>query len=331
MDAGGREHGHAVSELMESRDLARRWQETGTEAELRRRTGSQDDLVSTRVQDDRYYTVDRLTLGGMTVWDGHGAILTRLERLLGIRTPCEELITRAMDRHQGHAAWGEAAITLAGRREQESWTAAETLHADPDPARRVFGAELMCQFEIFGEDVEEEFYVRAVTALVDWSEVETDSAVLAVVPEGLYSFVAPRAEAALLAHAGHHHAGVRRSVAAGIRRHPDGPHLSDGAREALLTLLADPDAEVRRSACFSAAAAGSGDPALTEVVAVLLDDPERPVQLAALYGLAMHDDDRCVAAADRWGGPRRGFGEQERGAFESVWWFQRQREDRGRA
>lgn len=69
---------YPVSELSEMRDLARRWHEAGVEAELRRRTGSQDALVRTRVEDDEYYSVDEFTLGRMTVRDGHGAILTHL-------------------------------------------------------------------------------------------------------------------------------------------------------------------------------------------------------------------------------------------------------------
>ncbi|MFF4321390.1 hypothetical protein [Streptomyces sp. NPDC001568] len=40
---------YAKSELLEMRDLARSWYEAGVEAELRRRTGSQDDLVGTRL------------------------------------------------------------------------------------------------------------------------------------------------------------------------------------------------------------------------------------------------------------------------------------------
>ncbi|MFD0427743.1 hypothetical protein ACFQ60_04545 [Streptomyces zhihengii] len=81
-------------ELMEARDLAGTWHEAGTEAELRRRTNAQADPVRSRVQDAEYYTVDEFTLGGLTVRDGHGAILTDMEELLGIRASCEELHTR---------------------------------------------------------------------------------------------------------------------------------------------------------------------------------------------------------------------------------------------
>lgn len=120
--------------------------------------------------------------------DGHAAILTDLEELLGVRASCEELITRALDRDQDHAAWGRAAIVLSHRREQETWTAAETLRADADPSRRLFGAELMRLIELFADSHEEEFCLLAVKALTDWSAEETDNAVLAEVLHGLGSY-----------------------------------------------------------------------------------------------------------------------------------------------
>ncbi|MFJ9591120.1 hypothetical protein ACIRS3_00005 [Streptomyces virginiae] len=317
---------YAASKLMEMRDLARRWCEAGAEAELRRRTGSQDDLVYTRVQDDEYYTVGELTLGGMTVRDGHGAILTGLEEMLGIRASCEELITRALDHDQDHAAWGRAAILLSHRREQETWTAAETLRADTDPSCRLFGAELMRLIELFADSHEEEFCVLATAALADWSAEETDSAVLTEVLYGLDSYAGPRAEAALLAHVGHHDAGVRRAVAAGLGTRSDSTYLSDEAREALLVLMSDPDTDVRIAACLSVGAVGNGELALSDAMAALLDHPERRVQLVAVYGLALHNDERCVEGADRLGRPRPGFRNEEAGYLDAAWRYQWRRD-----
>ncbi|MGW4689891.1 hypothetical protein ACWEPM_34100 [Streptomyces sp. NPDC004244] len=318
---------YPASELLEMRDLARSWHEAGTEAELRRRTGSQEDLVRTRVQDDEYYTVGELTIGAMTVRDGHGAILTHLEELLGIRASCEELIARALDRDQDHAVWGRAAIVLAHRREQETWAAAETLRADAAPSRRLFGAELMRLIELFADSHEEEFCVLAVDALTDWSAVETDTAVLATVLYGLDSYAGPRAEAALLAHVGHHDAGVRQAVAAGLGTRLDSTYLSDEAREALLTLMTDPDTDVRITACRKAGEVRNGDPALTDAMAALLDHPERRVQLVAVYGLALHDDERCVEGADRLGQPRPGFRDEEMACLDVAWRYRWRRDN----
>lgn len=318
---------YPASELMEMRDLARRWHEAGTEAELRRRTGAQDDLVYTRVQDDEYYTVGELTLRGITVRDGHGAILTALEERLGIRASCEELITRALASDQDHTAWGQAAILLSHRRDQETWTAAETLRADADPSRRLFGAELMRLIELFADSHEEEFCVLAVDALTDWSAEETDNAVLTTVLLGLGSYAGPRAEAALLAHVAHHDAGVRRAVAGGLGTRLDSTDLSEDAREALLVLMADVDAAVRRAACRSAGQGRDLDPVLAEAMAVLLDDTDRQVQVLAVYGLALHDDERCVEAARRLGPPQPGYPDWE-DYRDAVWRYERRRDDR---
>ncbi|MFF9049394.1 HEAT repeat domain-containing protein [Streptomyces parvulus] len=316
---------YPASELMEMRSLARRWHEAGAEAELRLRTGSPCDPVRTMVQDDEYYTVGELTLGGVTVRDGHGAILTGLEEVLGVRASCEELITRALDRDQNHTAWGRSAIVLSHRREQETWAAAETLRADADPSRRLFAAELMRLFELFADSHDEEFRVLAVAALTDWSAEEMDSTVLAAVLNGLYSNAGPRAEAALLAHVGHHDVEVRQAVAAGLGTYLDSTHLSDEAREALLTLMSDPDTDVRIVACCSAGEAR--DPALTDAMAALLDEPERRVQLVAVYGLALHNDERCVEGADRLGQPRPGFRSEEMACLDVAWRYQWRRDD----
>ncbi|MFD3553540.1 hypothetical protein ACFWWA_15710 [Streptomyces goshikiensis] len=317
---------YAKSELLEMRDLARSWHEAGVEAELRRRTGSQDDLVRTEVQDDEYYMVGELTLGGMTVRDGHGAIVTDLEELLGIRASCEELMARALDHDQDHTAWGRAAILLSHRRDEETWTAAATLRVHTDPSRRLFGAELMRLMELFADSHEDEFAVLAVDTLTDWSAEETDIAVLTTVLHGLASYAGPRAEAALLAHVGHLDAGVRQAVANGLGTRLGSTYLSDEAREALLALMTDADTEVRIAACRQAGETRNGDPALTNAMAALLHHPERRVQLVAVYGLALHDDERCVEASRRLGPPRPGFRDEEMGYLDVAWRYERRRD-----
>ncbi|MFJ3925585.1 HEAT repeat domain-containing protein [Streptomyces sp. NPDC090022] len=318
---------YPASELMEMRDLARSWYEAGTEAELRRRTGSADDVVRTRVPDREDDTIGELALGGVTVRDGHGAILTRLEELLGVRASCEELIARALEGDQHHPAWNEAAILLSHRREQETWSAAEALRADADPSRRLFGAELLRLLELFADSHEEEWCVLAKDALTEWSAEETDSTVLAMLLWGLRSYAGPRAEAALLAHVDHHDAGVRRAVAAGLGTRSDSTYLSDEARDALLTLMSDPDTDVRIEACHSAGQTRTGDPALTDAMAALLDHPERRVQLVAVYGLALHEDERCVEGANRLGPPRPGYHDEEMACLEVAWRYKWRRED----
>ncbi|MBM9623846.1 HEAT repeat domain-containing protein [Streptomyces zhihengii] len=167
--------------------------------------------------------------------------------------------------------------------------------------------------KLFADDREEEFCVLAVDALTNWSASETNNEVLATVLLGLGSYAGPRAEAALLGPADHHDADVRRAVAAGLGTSRDTPCLSTEAREALLTLRGDPDPDVRIDACRRAGEEGQGDSALSDAMAALLGHPERRVQLAAVCGLALHDDELCVEAADRLGPPRPGFRSEELG------------------
>ncbi|MFG2339433.1 HEAT repeat domain-containing protein [Streptomyces yangpuensis] len=322
---------YPASELRELRDLARSWCEAGTEAELRRRTGSPAQTVRTRVQDDTYHTVGELTLGATTVRDGHGAILTDLEELLGIRATFEELTARALAHDPDHTAWSRAAILLSHRRDPQTWAATTALRTHTDPSHRLFGAELMRLTELFSDSHEDEVSVRAVDALIDWSAEETDTAVLAEVLHGLGSYAGPRAEAALLAHAGHPDAGVRQAVAGGLGTRGEPAYLSDEARDALLALMADADTDVRIAACHSAGgtAAGydvEGDPALADAMAALLHHPQRRVRLVAVYGLALHQDERCVEAADRLGPPRPGFRAEEMACLDVAWRYKWRRD-----
>jgi hypothetical protein len=286
------------SELLEMCDLARRWHTTGAEAELRRRTGAQGAVVRTRVQEDEFTGIEEFSLGGLTVRDGHAAILTRVEATLGIRTSFEELMDRALSRpDQEHAVWASSTLLLAHRRDQETWDAAAALRAHPDPARRLFGAEVLRLTHLFDESDEQPFADPALDLFLDWSSRETEVPVLTEVLVGLSEHPGPRTDAALLPYAGHPDVRPRRAVASGFASGPLG--FSALVREALLDLMADPDAEVRECACRTVTVGSDRDPALADAMAALLDDPVRRVRLAAVYGLARHDDERCVEGARR--------------------------------
>lgn len=316
------------SELLEARELARRWHETGVEAELRRRTGSRDALVRTPVQDDEHSSVDECTLGGMTVRDGHGAILTSVEKLLGVRTSFEDLMDRALTiTDQNHPTWGGVTLLLAGRRNQATWTAAATLRTHPDPSRRLFGAEVLRLTHLLDGSEEDAFAGLALDMFTAWSAEETDLAVLTEVLVALGEHNDPRAEVALLPHVGHPDARVRRAVAEGLGAFSSTPAFSGDARTALLRLMTDPDSVVRKTACRVVAEGRDHDPVFADATAAVLDDTNRLVRLAAVYGLALHDDERCVAAARLLGPPQRGSLEEE-GYLEAVWRYERRRDGR---
>ncbi|MFJ6463093.1 hypothetical protein ACIQM0_18970 [Streptomyces sp. NPDC091387] len=301
------------TELLKARDLARRWHETGVEAELRRRTGCREALARRQVQDDEYYSVDEFTLGGMTVRDGHGAILTYAEELLGVRTSFEELMDRALAHadQQNHPTWSSVTILLAGRREQATWTAAAALCTSPDPSRRLFGAEVLRLTHLLDDSDEDAFAGPALDMFTNWSAEETDLAVLTEVLVALGEHIDPRAEAALLPHVGHPDARVRCAVAQGFSEWSSPPAFSADARRALLQLITDPDAVVRKTACHRIAECRDNDPVLADAMAAVLGDADRLIQLAAVYGLALHNDERCVEAARLLGPPRRGSLEEE--------------------
>lgn len=313
-------------ELLRMKELARRWTEVGVEAELRRLTGSQDVLLRTRVQDDEYCRVDECSLGGMTVRDGHAAILTDLEALLGIRTAFEELMARALNHSQDHAAWGSATMLLANRRDPETWTAAEALRTHPEPSQRLFGAEVLRLTHLFDGSDEDAFAGPALDLFTDWSTGEDDLAVLNEVLVALGEHCDPRAGAALIPYAGHADAGIRRTVARGFGTWLEAPAFLDDVREALLVLMTDMDPAVRCAACLTVAESGDRDPSLADAMAALLDDADRRVQVTAVYGLALHNDERCVEAERRL--PPAPPGTPREDELDAVWRYEWRRDGR---
>ncbi|MFB4426038.1 HEAT repeat domain-containing protein [Streptomyces sp. QL37] len=318
---------HTESELLDARDLARYWCETGVEDELRRRTGSEDVVTRTRVQDDEYDSVDEFTLDGTTVRDGHGAILIRLEELLCVRTPFEELMARATAHAgQDHASWAAATLLLAHRRDRATWTAAAALRTRTDPLHRLFGAEVLRLTHLFDGSDEDAFAGPALDTFTDWSAEEPDPAVLTEVLVALGEHSGAGAEAALLPHAGHHESRVRRAVARGLGAWPPPPVFSGAVRTALRELMRDREAGVRQDACLTFADGKDHDPVLIDAMAALLDDEDRHVRVIAAYGLARHDDDRCVEGARRLGPPQPGRPDEEHYLGE-AWSYGRRRDD----
>ncbi|MFD2684083.1 ankyrin repeat domain-containing protein [Streptomyces phyllanthi] len=313
------------AELPEARDLARHWHETGVEAELRRRTGARGPVARTRVLDDEFTAVDEFSLGGLTVRDGHGAILTALEERSGVRTSFEELFDRAFTRpDEDHAVWSSATILLAHRRDQKTWDAALALRDHPDPMHRLFGAEVLRLTHLFDDSDEDRFAGPAVELFLDWAGREQDAAVLATVLTGLGELCDPRGDAALLPHAAHPETAVRRAVANGLSGWTHG--FSPAVREALLILMTDPDTDVRQFACHTVAVGKDRTPALADAMAALLDDAVRRVRVTAVYGLARHDDERCVEGARRL--PPVPPGASYEDDLDEVWRYERRRDGR---
>ncbi|WP_307127341.1 HEAT repeat domain-containing protein [Streptomyces sp. B1I3] len=338
--------------------VARSWYESGAAGELRRRTGAAGPAVTVRVHDDEYNHVDEVSLGGLVVRAGHGAVLTSLEWAFGILTPVDELIGRAVGRpDEDDVHWSAVRWVLTARRDAGTWSAVVVHRHHPAPAHRRFVADLLWSRGVsLGNDTCSE--KRDSVFLIGWAAEERDSVMLAKVLHALTEYEDPGQEAVGLRYAAHADPRVRREVPWALTQ--EGVSRSPASCAALLTLLRDPDAEVRREACAAgarddgmiagiteallmlaeepdaasrtAAAAGlaaSRDrtPAVADTLAALLGESDQLVRLEAAYGLARRDDPRTAEAIGRVGPLGPGF-EHDHRAHALLEWRWRQREAR---
>jgi len=316
---------------------ARSWYETGAAEELRRRTGASGPAATVRVQDCEYNWVDQVTLGGLVVRAGHGAILTALEWAFRVLTPVDELIARAVEQpDEEHVAWSTVRWILANRRSFETWSAVVAHRHHPDRPHRWFVADYLRMRGFLNTSP---YYEKKESELLAaWAAEETDSAMLAKVLDIFIGYDHPDQEAIGLRHADHPDPRVRREVPYALCA--DYLPRTPAARAALLTLIRDPDAEVRLTACTvslrdddllpentrallllaeapdadvrvtaTAALADSPDrtPAVADALAASLGDENQLVRLMAAYGLALRDDPRTADAIERVGPLGDGF------------------------
>ncbi|WP_371603091.1 HEAT repeat domain-containing protein [Streptomyces sp. NBC_01220] len=280
---------------------ARHWYETGAEAGLRLATGATGPVESRRFVDDFGVTeYNVITLGGMSVCDGHSAVLTRLEATFGLRRSFSDLLARALACADGkHADWWEAAAVLAERSDMEAWDATPALRSDTDPLRRRFAADLVWYFLIVDRPApsgEGSWERRSFDVLLPWIAEETDPAVLASVLRGLNSVDDPRVEEVGLSLRTHPDPRVRVQVASTLNRtryaytHPE-------ALEVLAALGRDLDARVRAGVCEVLYQFEGRSPAVADILAEFLDEKDQLVRIKAVSGLADADDPRCVEGA----------------------------------
>ncbi|MFJ9446938.1 hypothetical protein ACIRRH_34540 [Kitasatospora sp. NPDC101235] len=125
-------------------DLARHWYEVGVVEELRHQTGAAGPAVTHRIDDAHGDTIDEMSLGGLTVRAGHGAVLTQLEWRFGVLPPLDEVMARAVEHAEdGDSNWFTAAYYLSRRRGPRIWSELTTLRQHPDPTHRRFLASVL--------------------------------------------------------------------------------------------------------------------------------------------------------------------------------------------
>lgn len=321
---------------------ARYWADADLEAELRRRTGADGPVERDRLRVDNWHCHhERYSLGGQTVWDGHLSVLTHLEERFRIRTPFDELLTRAFTRpDRDHAVWTDAVIHLATRLDEETWAAAEALRDHPGRLHRLFAADVLrCLVIGFGG-----LFARpgsvvdkpATAVFLPWALEERDPEVLAVVLSGLSEGDADGArdgeiDAVGLAYVGHPDPQVRLEVPETLRR--EAGRVPPEKLDALFALASDPDSGVRERAAHWLATPGTETPDqrrdIADVLAGLLDDELRATRVHAAQGLAERGDPRCVEAERRLR-PLDVDGWPDSGLVRAMWRYEPERALNGR-
>ncbi|MGW2395259.1 hypothetical protein ACWCYY_01725 [Kitasatospora sp. NPDC001664] len=274
----------------------------------------------TWVEDEQGSQVQQLVLDGRTVRAGHGAVLTWLEQEFDVRTPFEELLTRAV-RQPGddHPDLVNVCGVLSRRQDPETGADLLALRPDPDPARRRVLAVVL-GYRAVADDVDDP------AMLVAWAREEADPRVLSDVLFVCGLMTHEELGAIGLRYAGHPDARVRCQVpdlldadspaevsamltlagdvdwrvrnAAAYRLRPE--HAPEYWAP-LLTLLHDQVLRVRLSAAWTLAHSEDPRPEINDLLWTLLDEDERELRESAGYGLAMRQDDRAFEAYRRLG------------------------------
>ncbi|WP_231978115.1 HEAT repeat domain-containing protein [Streptomyces sp. TLI_053] len=341
-------------------DLARHWHETGALEELRRRTGAVEPAVKRQVDDPDGDRIDEFSLGGRTVRDGHGAILTHLEWAFGLFPPLGEVMARAVPHAQdGDSNWFAAAYYLGRRRGPRIWSELALLRQHPDPVYRRFLAHVI-RFRSFLATVDRAPDVaQDADFLASWAQEEPDGQVLAAVLDIYTGHKHSDQEAIGLRYIGHPDPSVRteavfcasreraaRSDAAasallGLVHDPEpevrasvalafgqqftpDKQLDPAVRDALLVLVRDETLRVRRCAAESLSGYADRSAPVLDAFLALLDEEDKDVLLEAAWALACRDHPRTEEAYERVG-PLDVFSEHDHRTSE-LWYYLRRKQ-----
>ncbi|MEV4561960.1 hypothetical protein AB0K51_33960 [Kitasatospora sp. NPDC049285] len=213
--------------------LARYWHETGVVEELRRRTGAPESAAKRRIDEPDGDTADEFSLGGYTVRDGHGAILTHLEWAFGVFPPIDEVMARAVPHAQdGDSNWFAATYYLGQRRGPRIWSELTALRQHPDPLCRHFLARVIWHRNLFVPVNRPPDLAQDVDFLASWAQEEPDGQVLAAILDVYTGHGQPEQEAIGLRYISHPDPRVRSAAVYCVSR--------ERAASALLGRIHDP-------------------------------------------------------------------------------------------
>ncbi|MFF0163644.1 HEAT repeat domain-containing protein [Streptomyces sp. NPDC005263] len=274
-------------------DLTRHWHETGVVEELRRRTGAAEPPAKRQIDDPHGDTIEEFSLGGRTVRNGHGAILTHLEWEFGVFPPLDELMARAIPHSQeGDSNWFAAAFYLGQRRSPGMWSELTSLRQHPDPVYRRFLAQVIWHRNLYVPVDRAPDVAQDVDFLASWAQEEPDGQVLAAVLDVYTDHGHPEQEAIGLRYIGHSDPSVRSEAVFCVSR--ERTARSDAATSALLGLVHDAEPEVRASVAQAFAPRFTPDnrlePAIRDALLLLIRDDSLWVRRHAAESLAGSDD-----------------------------------------
>ncbi|MFI6586744.1 ankyrin repeat domain-containing protein [Embleya sp. NPDC050493] len=270
---------------------ARYWHEADIETELRRGSGSRPVERGTVRRSESGTVCAELSSGGLTIRNGHTAILTALEPRYGIHPPFDELLSRALaEPDVDHEVWWATTYALEQRHDTGVWDAAAALCDRPNPLERYFGAEVLRLMNLFDERADAPYDRPLVDLFLRRVACEPDPRVTRVLTAGLVDAMDPRAGQALPSLTRHLDAKVREQAVGGLRS-----EIETASPEALVAAterVGDANAAVRRAACRALAFAPPDTADVSDLLAGCLDDPDRDVRVEAAARLALRADPR---------------------------------------
>jgi HEAT repeat protein len=206
------------------------------------------------------------------------------------------LIAAALAAEDDDVYW-DLVVRLHRRGDQDTLDAARVLAASPDPVRRTLGADIAAQLGIappgatLGRTLADHpLHADCLALLLALAESEVDDDTVAAIACGLGHRGDRRGIPVLCGWITHPSEWVRFCVADSLGGRDD-----PTAYDALITMSADPDEDVRDWATFGLAQLTRADfPALRDALAARLDDEDQATREEALWGLAIRGDPRAV-------------------------------------